>query len=169
MENDNLPEGGDDGFEEVDTAEDFEYKPGGNEWGRGHYISDNEDKNIKKSERIAMRVFIVLWAALTAVLFLLGVLVEGFPFIAWVYSLFGGAMLFAVLILMIKVVANARYRRGNDKNSKKSPLKIALSVLLMLAFGACGICGFIFNTLWLMITGFAGLIITFFVVYGIGF
>ena len=78
-------------------------------------------------------------------------------------------MLFAVLILMIKVVANTRYRRGNDKNFKKSPLKIALSVLLMLAFGACGICGFIFNTLWLMILGFAGLIITFFIVYGIGF
>ena len=79
MQNDNLPEGGDDGFEEVDTAEDFEYKPSGNEWGRGHYISDNEDKNIKRSERIAMRVFIVLWVALTAVLLLLGVLVEGFP------------------------------------------------------------------------------------------
>lgn len=103
---------------------------GGNEWGHGHYISDN-----------------------------------GFPFVAWVYLLFGGAMLFAVLILMIKVVANTRYRRGNDKNFKKSPLKIALSVLLMPVFGACGI----FNILWLMILGFAGLIITFFIVYGIGF
>ncbi len=84
MQNDNLPEGGGKDFEPVASAGGDKHMPGGNEWGHGHYISDN-----------------------------------GFPFVAWVYLLFGGAMLFAVLIFMIKVVANARYRRGNDENFKK--------------------------------------------------
>ncbi|MDE6356446.1 MAG: hypothetical protein K2L67_04295 [Clostridia bacterium] len=159
----------DEDFEKEPPREQESYEPDGNAWGRGHYISDNENKNITKPERIAMCVFIVAWIALTAVLFLLGVLVEGFPFVGWVYSLFGGAMIFAVAILMVKITANARYKRGKGKKIKNFKAKIAASVIIMLAFGACAVCGFIFNISWLMIAGFAGLIIMFFVMYGAWF
>lgn len=177
MQNDNLPDGGDDfedfgdyedaeEFEDTEPAEDLEYKPSGNEWGRGHYISDNERKNVKKSELTLMRVFVVLWAAVTVVLLLLGIFVKDFPGNGFVYSLFGGGMIYSVLILAVKIVANARYKRGNGKEIKNFKQKIVLSVTLILAFGACGVCGFIFNIFWLMITGFAGLIVVFFIIYG---